>query len=108
MNNHKAKERLAAILKELQEKNGFKSAAELARHIGIPEQRFRGYTRGQNAAQEESISKIESFMGLREGELWDQLYADDKIQSASELIPLFKSLNGAEKKRFIQKAMELI
>lgn len=106
---NKERDRLAVILRELQDKSGCANAAELARRIGIPEQRFRSYMRAQNSAQGESLTKIEQYMGLKEGELWEKIYADDNsIQSASELIPVFKSLSTEEKKSFLRLAMEAI
>jgi hypothetical protein len=103
------RDRLAAILKDLQEKTGCASASELAKRIGIPAQRFRSYMRGQNSAQAESLAKIEAFMGLKAGELWRMLYKEDEgINSATELFSLFKKLNQSEQKRFLQLAMEII
>jgi hypothetical protein len=106
---NKERDRLAAILEDLQSASGCNNAAELARQIGIPEQRFRSYMRAQNSAQGESLTKIEKFMGLKEGELWERLYADDtEIKSATELVPLFRSLSHDQKKCFLKLAMEVI
>jgi hypothetical protein len=106
---HPERDRLAAILRDLQDSSGCQSASELARKIGIPEQRFRSYMRGQNTAQGESLEKIEAFMGLKSGELWERLYKDDEaIRSATELVPLFNKLTQSEKKRFLQLAMEAL
>ena len=107
--NHRERDRLAAILQDLKQKHGYKSDAELARAIGIKDQRFRSYMRGQNSAQAESLAKIEAFMGLKAGELWRMLYKEDEgINSATELFSLFKKLNQSEQKRFLQLAMEII
>lgn len=106
---NKERDRLAVILRELQDSSGCKSAAELADRLDIPAQRLRSYMRGQNSAQGESLTKIERFMGLGEGELWEKLYAEDgEINSAAELVPLFKSLSTDEKKSFLKLAMEAI
>jgi hypothetical protein len=106
---NKERDRLAVILRDLQDTSGCANAAELARRIGIPEQRFRSYMRAQNSAQGESLTKIEQFMGLKEGGLWERIYAEDSdIQSATELIPIFKSLSVEEKKSFLKLAMEVI
>ena len=107
--NNQERDRLVVILKDLQEKKGCKSAEELAKMIGIPPQRFRSYMRGQNSAQADSLAKIEKFMELNEGKLWEMLYKDDsEIKSATELVPLFNKLSPSEQKRFLQLAMEIL
>lgn len=106
--NHRERDRLAAILQDLKQKHGYKSDAELARAIGIKDQRFRSYMRAQNSAQGESLAKIEAFMGLSEGKLWDILYSDDdEIKSAAELIPLYTKLSQSEKKKFLHLVVEI-
>lgn len=63
---------LSLLLQQAMERDGLKTAAELARRIGIPGQRVRSYLRA-DCRIETDIDPVAKYLGLSISELLDRL-----------------------------------
>lgn len=63
---------LSLLLQQAMSRDGLKTAAELARRIGIPGQRVRSYIRGDCRA-ETDLEVIAAYLGLSLTELLDKM-----------------------------------